>query len=83
MIVRDAKKCYGCGNCALACSFHHKKVLSPELSSIKVLNDLRTGQIEWTVDFTCDQCRSEPEPLCVKYCAYRALSVKEGRNDEE
>lgn len=74
-IIRDATKCYGCGNCSLICSYHHRKVFSPELSSIKVFNDLRTGKVEWIVDSSCDKCSSEPEPLCVKYCVYGALRV--------
>ena len=72
-IIRDTKKCYGCGICSLICSFHHAKVFSPEISSIKVLTDMRTGKVEWAIDSTCDGCQSEPEPLCIKYCFYQAI----------
>jgi len=72
-IIRDAEACYGCRRCELACSFHHAEVFSPELSSIKVARDNRTGQVEWSIGSTCDSCKGEAQPLCVKYCAYGAL----------
>ena len=72
-IVRDAKECYGCKTCELICSFHHGRVFSPELSSIKVSRNNRTAQIGWFIDSTCDSCKGESQPLCVKYCAYGAL----------
>lgn len=75
-IVRDANKCYGCGTCSLICSFHKFGVFSPELSGIRVLTDLRTGEIEWTIGAGCDGCRSEEEPMCVKNCLYKALTVQ-------
>ena len=72
-IVRDAEACYGCRTCELVCSFHYERVFSPELSSIKVSRNNRDGEIKWSIDSTCDSCRGEAQPLCVKYCAYGAL----------
>ena len=69
----NSKACYGCRSCELACSFHHQKLFSPELSSIKVLTSMRTGDIKWSIDSTCDSCEGEEQPLCVKYCLYGAL----------
>jgi len=72
-IVRDATACYGCRICELVCSFHHARVFSPELSSIRVSRNNRNGEIEWSIDSTCDSCKGEAKPLCVEYCAYGAL----------
>ena len=72
-IKYNPKACYGCRSCELACSFHHKKLFSPELSSVKVLTSMRTGEITRAIDSTCDLCEGEEQPLCVKYCLYGAL----------
>ncbi|MBW2608974.1 MAG: hypothetical protein JRC68_01345 [Deltaproteobacteria bacterium] len=72
-IIRDEKACFGCRSCELVCSFHHEKVFSPELSSIKVSRNNRTAKISWFIDSTCDSCMEEPRPLCVEYCFYGAL----------
>jgi len=72
-IIRDTETCFGCRTCELACSSHHAKVFSSELSSIKVTRNNRTGSIGWYIDSTCDSCKGESQPLCVKYCAYGAL----------
>ena len=75
-ILRKAEDCTGCRICELACSFHRKGVFSPELSSMKISRNNLTGKISWTIDSTCDLCRGEPQPLCVEYCIYEALSIK-------
>lgn len=72
-IIRDAKACYGCRMCELACSFHHEGVFSPEMSSIRVSRNNRTAEIKWFIVSTCDSCTGETQPLCVMYCAYGAL----------
>lgn len=78
-IVTNNKACTGCRMCELVCSFHHKGVFSPDLSSIRVLNNHRTGVIELSIDSTCDSCRGEQEPLCVSYCCFGALKeVRQG-----
>ena len=72
-IVWNDKVCYGCRTCEIACSFHHKGVFSPELSSIRVSNNYQTSEIQLSVDSTCDLCEVEDQPLCVTYCLYKAL----------
>ena len=72
-LVTDAEACYGCRVCELACSFHHSGVFSPELSSVKVLNNYLTGEIQLSIDSTCDLCQGESQPLCVEYCLYGVL----------
>ena len=76
-IAINTKACYGCRMCELACSFHHKRAFSPELSSIKVLTCMRTGEISWSIDSTCDFCEGEEQLLCEKYCLYGALKEVE------
>ena len=75
-ISTDAKVCVGCRICELACSFHHNGAFSPDASSIKVSRDNQNGEIELSIDSTCDLCQEEARPMCIEYCVYGAL--KEG-----
>ncbi|MFC1872892.1 hypothetical protein ACFLYV_04180 [Chloroflexota bacterium] len=68
--------CAGCRTCEIACSYHHKKVFSPSLSSIEVSD--RPERLDFAVSFyiananghlACDRCEGEDEPLCLKYCS--------------
>ena len=79
-IIRNLKACYGCRACELACSFHHQGAFGPEKSAIRVDKDSHTGKIRLKIDSTCDDCKGEEQPLCVRYCSYRALSVSPGRS---
>ena len=72
-IVGDTEACYGCRTCELVCSFHHGGVFSPELSSIRVSRNNRTGEVGLFIDSTCDFCKGEAQPLCLEYCLYGAL----------
>jgi carbon-monoxide dehydrogenase iron sulfur subunit len=72
-IIWDASACDGCRICELACSFHHNKVFSPEVSDIKVIRNNRTADFKWFIGPGCDLCEGEPQPLCVKYCPDEAL----------
>ncbi len=72
-IIRNPSLCYGCRTCQLICSFHHTGGFWPDRSSIDVLRNPQTGVIKWSIDSTCDECKSEKEPLCIKYCAYKAI----------
>ena len=35
-IIIDEGKCTGCMSCEIACSYHHKKVFAPGISSIEI-----------------------------------------------
>ena len=76
-IILDEKRCTGCHTCELICSFHHAQVFSHDLSSISVLVINRTGERKWSVDQrSCDLCKGEKIPLCVKYCPFNCLSIR-------
>ena len=71
----ETQDCVGCRTCEIACSYHHKRIFSPSISSIEI----KKGQKEpsFTISFyerdhndhlACDKCQGEAEPLCVKYC---------------
>jgi Fe-S-cluster-containing dehydrogenase component len=72
----DPTRCSSCRTCVYVCSAHHTGVFWPEMSSIQVARDYRTGDISWSLGPGCDGCRNEDEPWCVKYCTYEALSVR-------
>ena len=72
-ILTDASACVGCRVCELACSFHHKGLFSPEMSSIKVSRDNQNGEISLSINSSCDLCGGESHPLCVEHCIYGAL----------
>ncbi|OGP87931.1 MAG: hypothetical protein A2156_01490 [Deltaproteobacteria bacterium RBG_16_48_10] len=72
-IVRDSKLCHGCRTCELMCSFHHRRALSPEHSSIHITRDNASGEVYWHVDSTCDKCKGEEQPFCERYCLYEAV----------
>ena len=73
MLATNVGVCTGCRICELVCSFHHEGVFSPELSSIRVSRNNRTGEVGVSIDSTCDSCKGEAQPLCVAYCLYGAL----------
>ncbi len=68
MLAINVGVCTGCRICELVCSFHHKEVFSPELSSIKISKNNRSAEIELSVDSTCDLCL-----LCAESCCFGAL----------
>jgi Fe-S-cluster-containing hydrogenase component 2 len=72
-IVRDPKLCHGCRTCELMCSFHHRRAIYPEFSSIRILRDNATGNISWTLGRTCDECKGEVQRFCERYCLYKAI----------
>ena len=77
IILRDPVLCHGSRTCQMMCSFHHRRVFSPDFSSIHVFRDNKTGIVSWSIDTTCDSCKDEGEPLCVKYCLHGALRKEE------
>ncbi|KPK89549.1 MAG: hypothetical protein AMJ94_11875 [Deltaproteobacteria bacterium SM23_61] len=82
-IARNASLCYGCKTCELVCSFHHTGSFWPERSSIRVFRNPQTGIVRWSIDETCDQCACEEQPLCVRYCSYKALRKVADENPKE
>lgn len=69
----NLNRCTGCKSCEIACSFHFSKVFSPQISAIRIWRSNVSGDIEISLHSNCDLCNKEEEPLCVKYCAPKAL----------
>ena len=72
----DGLGCGGCRTCEIACSFHHKKVFCPSISSIEIVD--KPGEpgcrislyvIDSNGHLACNSCECENEPLCLKYCS--------------
>lgn len=74
-IIININRCYACKICQLICSFHHTKAFWPDRSSIIVSRNTQNGFIKWCIDSTCDGCKGEDTPLCVKFCVYGALQI--------
>ena len=69
-MVLDMPACSGCGNCAMACSFHHKGEFSPAKAAISILEkeDGRGFLISFAEEnegekIACTGCRE-----CVEQC---------------
>lgn len=77
-MIRKMPSCGGCRTCELACSFHHRKVFNPALSSLKV-KECRDGdgyeiellEKDGDSDLACDGCRGLETPLCLLHCRER------------
>ena len=65
--VLNTQNCAGCRTCELACSYHHRRVFSPGISSIEITDNPK-GQ-GCMIEFYKDGCAREEEPLCLKYCS--------------
>ena len=69
-MIFDMPACSGCGNCAMACSFHHKGAFAPAMAAIGILEkeDGRGYLISFVEEndgekMACIGCRE-----CVKHC---------------
>jgi Fe-S-cluster-containing dehydrogenase component len=79
----DKEKCNGCRGCEVACSYHHRKVFDPEISSIEIrligkelnLSTIIHSKEGETKHLACDGCQTESQPLCVKYCDLDAITI--------
>ena len=74
-MIMDTKSCTGCRTCEIACSFHHRGIFSPGVSSIEIVD--RWKELGFGISFyerdqeghlSCDGCKALDEPMCVKYC---------------
>jgi carbon-monoxide dehydrogenase iron sulfur subunit len=73
----DPLMCTGCRSCEIACSFHHTGEFIPSTSSINILLDRSTGEVEIQILDTCDGCLNESSPpLCIEFCPREVLSSK-------
>lgn len=75
-MIFETEACAGCRSCQIACSYHHKGVFSPSISSIKIIN--RPKEQAFAIEIykevgngrlACDGCAGLEEPLCLKYCS--------------
>ena len=75
-VAFETTECGGCRTCEIACSYHHRKVFRPSISSIEVTD--RPEKLGFAVSFyigsandhlACDRCEGEDETLCLKYCS--------------
>jgi ferredoxin len=64
------QKCVGCRSCEIACAYHHKKVFSRIIGSIKVARRESEGEFDIVLyretengRIACDNCG-----FCLKYC---------------
>jgi len=85
-LVVHPEKCSGCRMCEIVCSYHHTKAFSRKTSSIHVKREERKGEFRIMImnknrgentHPLCDLCVDEKEPLCVKFCSTKALSLQE------
>ena len=74
-MIFDTKNCVGCRTCEIAFYYHHRRVFSPGISSIKVID--RPEEQAFAISLyqqsdsghvACDKCTGLEQPLCVKYC---------------
>ena len=74
-MIFEMSKCGGCRSCEMACSYHHREVFQPSISSIQIVD--RPKELAFAISLAeqdenrliaCDRCKGLDEPLCVKYC---------------
>ncbi|OGO08452.1 MAG: hypothetical protein A2Z66_10810 [Chloroflexi bacterium RBG_13_66_10] len=74
-ILVDSRLCTACRACELACHYHHTGAFGTARSSIRVTFDADTGAVGIIFGESCDGCRGEPSPFCVRFCAPAALRL--------
>lgn len=70
--------CTGCRACEVACSYHHTKAFNPQQSSVRILRNNANGKIAYSLAESCDLCKGEKIPMCVDFCAPRAIATEAG-----
>jgi len=83
-IIINPNLCFGCKTCQLVCSFHHTGFFWPYKSSISIFRNPQNAIIKCSVNSTCDVCKDENMPLCIKYCVYNAIGLfREDKMEEK
>ena len=84
----NTEHCTGCRACELACSYHHRKIFSPSISSIHIKKDEEEVEFGITIyrkpekgHLACN-C-PEDDKFCLNYCTEKARdelnAIIEGR----
>lgn len=74
-ILFEPAACTGCLACELACSIRKQGAFSREGSAIRVTFDALERRIAATFSRACDLCGALATPMCVEFCATRALAL--------
>lgn len=74
LININKHECTACKACVLACSFHHSRQFNYSSSCISIFKNNEDGDIEINIDHNrCDMCPEEDTPLCMAFCAVKAI----------
>ncbi len=74
-MIFDMPTCGACRTCEMACSYHHRGIFNPSMSSIKI-KDKEMGKgfsveivgIGDETRIACDGCDGRDGPLCLVFC---------------
>ena len=72
------RKCNGCRNCELACSFRAAGMFWPPASAVRVSRAPASAATKYLVEIfpeECDLCVDERLPRCQAACGSRVLDV--------
>ena len=73
----DPRKCTGCLQCEMACSYENEGIFNPAYSRIKVFNFHEEGRM---VPYTCTQCS---DAWCMHACPVEAITVNRATGAKE
>jgi len=73
----DAKKCTGCRICLSYCSFHHERVIHPDLARIRIESETDEGPFRPQVCRQCSARRATEGTLapCAQACPVEAIHL--------
>src|SRR5512136_2388369 len=75
IIVKDLNQCNGCRICEMICSFAHTGQFQPSKSMIRIHKIEVKGLDMPVIDQSCDLCKDEKSPQCVRYCPTMVLEI--------